>query len=199
MSPKRRYRNTEIDYLLRCGEAAARDLNKRRKLRALAGLVEDLRNYGSVYEQSWKLSKKRKSRELYALDDRIEKQWKRYKEQPFHLPAPHKAAGVQVLTELLNKKIPLIEAQTFYTVRRLLEHGEFDRLRRCERPECRKWLFAGRRRDKRFCSTLCRQIVFENTPARKKRKRDNSRNAYIPKSPSGRRRPYRRKHAAKAR
>jgi hypothetical protein len=169
----------------------------RRDFRGLVSLIDALQVHHGLYDQMWKKSRKWMSGELAAIDDRLSERLKRYDSRPFPFPSRRGTMGISIGRELLNKKVRLIEARVFNTITRLIEHDEFDRLRRCARKECRRWLFAGRRRDKRYCSTLCRQTDFENTPERKKQKLARARGRY-PLELLGRR-PHRRKHAAKTR
>ena len=149
--------------LLDQGNVTAELLNTRRGLRMLRELIDGLRIYPSVFEASWRKSTKRMTPELVALEDKLDRQWKRYDSRQFH----YFDEGRRELTlgrEFIAAKLPVIEQQLFRIVERLIEHGEFRRLRRC--VNCGKWLFAGRRRDKTNCSERCRQARYERTPKR---------------------------------
>jgi len=71
----------------------------------------------------------------------------------------------------------------YESVRSLLDAvprlGARPRIRRCEFEGCRKWLFAGKRADQRFClGGTCKQKSFESDPTKKEKKLAQMREAY---------------------
>jgi hypothetical protein len=91
--------------------------------------------------------------------------------------------GYRVITfftrkELLSKD----DVWEYEAVRVLLEIvpylGRRPRIRRCADAQCRKWFFAAKRDDQKFCGGNCKQHNYENAPEKRAKKRDSMRALY---------------------
>ena len=163
------------------GDSLAQMLNERRELRRIAALLDDLHAYRPAFIailHSWE--DREKGEAFRTLEDRIDKRLSLYAQVPRLVRSSNLGFNLVRLFSwfIRHDKIPLIEQTLFEFARKLIERDELDRLRRCKRTECRRWFFAGRRRDQCYCGDSCRDAAYEATPGRKQKNREKAKKYY---------------------
>lgn len=172
----KRWNATELFW---AGSSAAQILNEAGPgIRAIAAYADDLHAYEAAERRVLKDAKTAvlidADPEVRALAMRIDKRQWQHEARRICRPAPQRRCGI-TMGLVMNKGVPLRAHQVYDIISRLLERDEFDRLKRCAYAGCRMWLFAGRRRDQKFCSAGCRSAHFESLPERKQANRKKQR------------------------
>jgi hypothetical protein len=78
-----------------------------------------------------------------------------------------------LLSESLNTNFAnVVEGTAMIALRDLIKRGEIQRLRECGNPSCKAWYLA-ERREQKWCSSACRQAMYQSTETFKERRRAN--------------------------